>query len=84
MKDQLGQEKRDKLHRMLDMCTYDDEKKRTLYYIINELVTESQYDYVFKKLSMNEIQDKDRIKFGLNYSQSDIKKTLNKKYGDNL
>lgn len=79
MEDQLGNEKRDYLHRLLDNSTYDDDRKRTLHYIIDELVTVAQYDYVVCRLLMNEIQDKDRIQFGFNYNQSDIKKTLKNK-----
>lgn len=79
MEDQLGNEKRDYLHRLLDNSTYDDDKKRLLHYIIDELVNEVQYTYVINRLLMNEIQNKDRIAFGMNYNQSDIKKTLKNK-----
>lgn len=79
MQDQIGNEKRDHLHRLLDNTTYDDDKKVTLHYIIDELVNDVQYDYVLNRLKMNEIQDKDRIAFGFNYNQSDIKKRLRNK-----
>lgn len=79
MKDQLGNEKRDHLHRLLDNSTYDDDRKRLLHYIIDELVGDAQYNFVLNRLLMNEIQDKDRIAFGMNYNQSDIKKTLKHK-----
>lgn len=74
--DNLGDSKRDYLHQLLDNTTYDDERKRTLHFIIDELIHQHQYDFVIKKLEMNAIQDKHRISMGLNYSQSDIKKTL--------
>ena len=79
MTDQIGQDKRDRLHILLDSTTYDDDRKRFLHYIIDELVNEAQYDFVLNRLLMNEIQDKDRIAFGFNYNQSDIKKTIKKK-----
>jgi len=74
--DSIGDGKRDYLHDFLDRTTYDDERKRTLHFIIDELRHMHQYEYVIKRLEMNEIQDKDRISLGLNYSQSDIKKRL--------
>jgi hypothetical protein len=74
--DNIGDGKRDYLHDFLERTTYDDERKRTLHFIIDELRHNHQYEYVIKKLEMNEIQDKDRISLGLNYSQSDIKKRL--------
>lgn len=74
--DIIGDSKRDYLHVLLDNTTYDDERKRTLHFIIDELTQLHQYDFVIKKLEMNEIQDKHRISLGLNYSQTDIKKTL--------
>ena len=76
MNDEIGDSRRDYLHSFLDKTTYDDEKKRTLHYIIDRLNYMHQYEFVIKKLEMNEIQDKHRIYLGLNYSKSDIKKTM--------
>jgi len=79
MQDQIGNEKRQYLHQLLDRCTYDDERKRTLHYIIDELVFKHQYEYVLNRMLMNEIKDEHRISMGFNYSQTDIKKTLKNK-----
>jgi hypothetical protein len=38
-----------------------------------------QFELYLGILQMNEIQDKDRIAFGMPYNQSDIKKTLKAK-----
>lgn len=80
--DELGDEKRYLLIDLLDRTTYSEEAKRIHIIEINNMMMYHEFDKMMLKIQMNLIQDKDRIAFGLNYSQTDIKKRL-KRYEDN-
>ena len=75
-KDEIGDEKRLQLITMLENTLYDEEKKSKMANLIDSYTTWDQYNKAFKVLIANQIEDKDRIAMGLNYNQSDIKKTL--------
>lgn len=75
-KDEIGDESRMYLITLLENTGYDDDTKQKLAIRIDSLTTKEQYNEALKTLQMNQIQDKDRIAMGLNYNQSDIKKTL--------
>lgn len=75
-KDEIGDEKRLQLITMLENTLYDEEKKTKMANLIESYTTWDQYNKAFKVLIANQIEDKDRIAMGLNYNQSDIKKTL--------
>lgn len=68
--------KRDYLISLLYRTTYDDDTKRYMEYVIGLIDWQHQYEFMLNRLIMNEIKDEDRISMGMNYSQSDIKKTL--------
>ena len=74
--DEIGDSKRDYLKTILENTTYDDDSKEILSIRIECLMTMEEYEKALNNLTMNYIQDKHRISLGLNYSQSDIKKTL--------
>jgi hypothetical protein len=75
-KDEIGDEKRLQLITMLENTLYDEEKKSKMANLIDSYTTWDQFNKAFKVLIANQIEDKDRIAMGLNYNQSDIKKTL--------
>lgn len=75
-KDEIGDESRMYLITLLENTGYDDDTKQKLAIRIDSLTTKEQYNEALKTLQMNQIQDKDRIAMGLNYNQSDIKKTV--------
>lgn len=75
-KDEIGDEKRLQLITMLENTLYDEEKKTKMANLIESYTTWDQYNKAFKVLIANQIEDKDRIAMGLNYNQSDIKKTV--------
>ena len=75
-KDEIGDEKRLQLITMLENTLYDEERKTKMANLIDSYTTWDQYNKAFKVLIANQIEDKDRIAMGLNYNQSDIKKTL--------
>jgi hypothetical protein len=75
-KDEIGDEKRLQLITMIENTLYDEEKKTKMANLVDSYTTWDQYNKAFKVLIANQIEDKDRIAMGLNYNQSDIKKTL--------
>jgi len=75
-KDEIGDEKRIQLITMIENTLYDEEKKTKMANLVDSYTTWDQYNKAFKVLIANQIEDKDRIAMGLNYNQSDIKKTL--------
>lgn len=75
-KDEIGDEKRLQLITMLENTLYEEDKKTKMANLIDSYTTWDQYNKAFKVLIANQIEDKDRITMGLNYNQSDIKKTL--------
>jgi len=74
--DEIGDSKREYLKTILENTTYDDDSKEILSIRIECLMTMKEYEKALNNLTMNYIQDKHRISLGLNYNQSDIKKTL--------
>ena len=75
-KDEVGDEKRMYLLTLLENTTYEERQKEQLAIKIEALKFEADYTKALTTLQANQIQDKDRIAMGLNYSQTDIKKTL--------
>lgn len=74
--DEVGDERRMYLISLLENTTYEERQKEQLAMRIDAIKFESDYDKALLNLQANQIEDKDRIAMGLNYSQSDIKKTL--------
>lgn len=74
--DEVGDEKRMYLLTLLENTTYEERQKEQLAIKIDNIKFESDYENAYTTLQANQIQDKDRISMGLNYSQTDIKKTL--------
>lgn len=74
-KDELTSDDKLYLITLLENTTYDEEMKKKLALKIDNFTTKAQYDAAMKTIKMNQIEDKDRISMGLNYNQSDIKKT---------
>ncbi len=74
--DEVGDEKRMYLLTLLENTTYEERQKEQLAIKIDNIKFESDYEKAYTTLQANQIQDKDRIAMGLNYSQTDIKKTL--------
>lgn len=76
--DEVGEDARLYLLTLLENTTYEERQKEQLAIRIAALVTQAEYDKALSNLQMNQIEDKDRIAMGLNYSQNDIKKALKK------
>ncbi len=74
--DEVGDDKRMYLLTLLENTTYEERQKEQLAMRIDAIKFESDYDKALLNLQANQIEDKDRIAMGLNYSQTDIKKTL--------
>lgn len=74
--DEISQDKRNYLADLLERTTFSEEQKEFYRYVIVDIESLAQYDYVLNTFKANEIQDKDRIAFGMPYNQSDIKKTI--------
>lgn len=74
--DEIGDERRMYLISLLENTTYEERQKEQLAMRIDAIKFESDYDKALLNLQANQIEDKDRIAMGLNYSQTDIKKTL--------
>lgn len=74
--DEVGEENRLYLLTLLENTTYEERQKEQLAIRIGALVKQAEYDKALLNLQANQIQDKDRIAMGLNYSQSDIKKRI--------
>ena len=74
--DEIDEENRMYLLTLLETSTYEERQKEQLAVRIGNIKTQADYNNALVNLNMNQIQDKDRISMGLNYSQSDIKKTL--------
>lgn len=74
--DEVGEENRLYLLTLLENTTYEERQKEQLAIRIGALVKQSEYDKALLNLQANQIQDKDRIAMGLNYSQTDIKKRM--------
>lgn len=78
-KDEVGNDKRLYLLTLLESTTYDEQAKEKLAVRIEAITTEESYNKALTNLQSNQIEDKDRIAMGLNYNQSDIKKTTKRK-----
>lgn len=78
-KDEIGNDKRLYLLTLLESTTYDEQAKEKLAVRIEAITTEESYNKALTNLQSNQIQDKDRIAMGMNYNQSDIKKTTKRK-----
>lgn len=74
--DEVGEENRLYLLTLLENTTYEERQKEQLAIRIGALVKQAEYDKALLNLQANQIQDKDRIAMGLNYSQTDIKKRM--------
>ncbi len=74
--DEVGDEKRMYLLTLLENTTYEERQKEQLAIKIDNIKFETDYEKAYTTLQANQIQDKDRIAMGMNYSQTDIKKTL--------
>jgi hypothetical protein len=74
--DEVGDDKRMYLLTLLENTTYEERQKEQLAIKIDNLKFETDYEKAYNTLQANQIQDKDRIAMGLNYSATDIKKTL--------
>jgi hypothetical protein len=74
--DEVGEENRLYLLTLLENTTYEERQKEQLAIRIGSIVKQADFDKALLNLQGNQIQDKDRISMGLNYSQTDIKKTL--------
>lgn len=74
--DEISDEKRMYLLTLLENTTYEERQKEQLAIKIENIKNEKDYEKAYTTLQANQIQDKDRISMGLNYSQTDIKKTL--------
>jgi hypothetical protein len=74
--EEIDEEGRLYLLTLLENTTYEERQKEQLAVRIGSIKTQAEYDKALSNLQMNQIQDKDRISMGLNYSQTDIKKTI--------
>jgi hypothetical protein len=74
--DEVGEEARLKLLSMLENTTYEERQKEQLAVRIEGILKQDDFDKAYNNLLANQIEDKDRIAMGLNYNQSDIKKSL--------
>lgn len=74
--DNTNIEKKMYLITLLEKTAYDDDTKDKLAMKIEAITTTAQFKKAEANLLANQIEDKDRIAMGLNYNQSDIKKTL--------
>ncbi len=74
--DEVGEENRLYLLTLLENTTYEERQKEQLAIRIGALVTLIDYQKALANLQANQIEDKDRIAMGLNYSQTDIKKRM--------
>jgi len=77
--DEVGEENRLYLLTLLENTTYEERQKEQLAIRIGALVKNEDFQKALLNLQSNQIEDKDRIAMGMNYSQSDIKKTLKRK-----
>jgi len=74
--EEIDEEGRMYLLTLLENTTYEERQKEQLAVRISSIKTKAEYEKALINLNMNQIQDQDRISMGLNYSQSDIKKTI--------
>lgn len=74
--DEVGEDARLKLLTMLENTTYEERQKEQLTVRIEGILKQEDYDKAYNNLLANQIEDKDRIAMGMNYNQSDIKKSL--------
>jgi hypothetical protein len=72
----LNEDKKMYLITLLEKTAYDDETKDKLAMKIEAMTTPAQFKKAEANLLANQIEDRNRIAMGLNYNQSDIKKTL--------
>jgi hypothetical protein len=61
---------------LLEKTAYDDDTKDKLAIKIEAMTTPAQFKKAEANMLANQIEDRNRIAMGLNYNQSDIKKTL--------
>ena len=78
-KDEVGNDRRLYLLTLLESTTYEEQAKEKLAVRIEAITTNESYDKALLNLQSNQIQDKDRIAMGMNYNQTDIKKTTKRK-----
>ncbi len=76
---EITPEQRQYLADLLERTTYSEEERKFQRFLIDEIEKMHQYEFLLRRFQMNEIQDKDRIAYGMPYNQSDIKKTLKNK-----
>lgn len=76
---EITEDQKQYLHQLLDRTTFDEESKVTYRFFIDEIDKMHQFDFMKSRLLMNEIQDKDRVAYGMPYNQSDIKKAIKNK-----
>lgn len=74
--DEVGEDNRLYLLTLLENTTYEERQKEQLAIRIGALVKQGDYDKALSNLQANQIEDKDRIAMGFNYSQTDIKKRM--------
>jgi hypothetical protein len=72
----LNEDKKLYLITLLEKTAYDDDTKDKLAMKIEAMNTPAQFKKAEANLLANQIEDRNRIAMGLNYNQSDIKKTL--------
>ena len=73
---EITDDQRQYLLDLLDRTTFSDEVKEHYRIFIADMEHMQQFESYLGILQMNEIQDKDRIAYGMPYNQSDIKKAL--------
>jgi len=76
---EITDEQKQYLTELLERTTFDEEVKQFYRMNIAEMEKIQQFELMLGVFKMNEIQDKDRIAYGMPYNQSDIKKTLKAK-----
>jgi len=76
---EITDDQRQYLTELLERTTFDEEVKNFYRIKIAEMEKMHQFELMLGVFKMNEIQDKDRIAYGMPYNQSDIKKTLKTK-----
>lgn len=74
--DEIGESARQFLHGLLDSSTFDEQKKEMFFLRVDSLVTWAEYEKAKTYLIANQLEDKNRIKDGRNYNQSDINKAV--------
>lgn len=74
--EEVSEENRMYLLTLLENTTYEERQKEQLALRISAIIKQADYEKALLNLQQNQIEDKDRISMGLNYSQTDIKKRM--------